>query len=139
MEERFRPPKRISEPERYRLLGRLRDLLRRYPSIRFAYVFGSFAREEPFRDVDVAIHSTELDPLRELPVMRYELRRETGQRIDLVLLDRVPIALQHAVFREGVLLFCRHARTRAQFIEKVSRRYITFKHFRNLFAESLRG
>lgn len=92
----------------------LRDALARHPEIRWAYLFGSCARAEPFYDVDVAVM---LSPAARGAVAlgRIVHRAEAAARsvpVDVVDLAAVAPALAGRVVREGRLLVDREPETR---------------------------
>jgi predicted nucleotidyltransferase len=92
----------------------LRDALALHPEIRWAYLFGSCARAEPFRDIDVAVM---LSPGARGAVALGKIvnRAETAARgvpVDVVDLAAVAPALAGRVVREGRLLVDREREAR---------------------------
>jgi predicted nucleotidyltransferase len=92
----------------------LRGALALHPEIRWAYLFGSCARAEPFRDVDVAVM---LAPSARGAVALGKIvnRAENaapGVPVDVVELSAVAPTLAGRVVREGRLLVDREPETR---------------------------
>src|SRR5262249_51661876 len=58
-EPRFIKPVSLGPEDRQRIAQRVRSLLASAEDIVFAYIYGSFARGEPMRDLDVALYTTE--------------------------------------------------------------------------------
>lgn len=93
-------------------LERLKELLATFPKVKFALLFGSYARGKafPFSDLDIAILFDEEPELLELGKMTATLEKETGLEVDILplnsLYERDP-ALAYEVITTGKLLFCR--------------------------------
>ena len=89
-------------------LERLAEVVRGFPDVRLAAVFGSAARGEagPRSDVDLGLL---LDPdTREARLgVEAALRRAMDRDIDLVYLDTAPPQLRFEIARDGVLLHAR--------------------------------
>jgi hypothetical protein len=132
-DRRFAPPVDLSPESRQQIQQQARGLLLDYQDIVFAYAYGSFARGEPCRDLDVALYVTDAFhapcPLELAGI----LQDSVGLEVDVILLNHAPIALQFAVFRDGQLLFSRHDELRMTLIERAGHRYWDYAHFRDLF------
>lgn len=93
------------------LVDGLAARLTREDDVLAAYVFGSRARGTagPRSDVDVAVLlDGEADPAdRDLA-----LRAVLGDEVDLVILNKAPVALAYRVVSEGVLVLSRDERVR---------------------------
>src|SRR5215510_6743246 len=132
-EPRFIRPVSLCPEEQQRIAQRVRSILASSEDIVFAYIYGSFARGEPVRDLDVALYTTEdKDFLFAMDVAAL-LRRETGFEVDVTVMNHAPVALQFAILREGLLLFSKDEALRTALIERVSRQYREYTHFRDLF------
>src|SRR5215211_400056 len=104
-EPRFRKPVSLCPEDRQRMAQRLRSTLVSSADIVFTYIYGSFARGEPVRDLDVALYTTEdKDFLFAIDVAAL-LRRDTGFEVDITVMNHAPAALQFAILRDGLLLF----------------------------------
>ena len=132
-EPRFIRPVPLHPEQRQRIVQRLRDLLVSFEDIVFAYIYGSFARGEPVRDLDVALYTTEEKDFLFAADIAAMLRRETGFEVDIVVMNHTPVALQFAILRDGLLLFSKDEALRTALIDRVSRQYREYAHFRDLF------
>lgn len=96
------------------LEARLREALAAEPKVRWAYLFGSAGRREPFRDLDVAVMlaPTARGPL---PIGRIvnRIHAITGGEIDVVDLESAAPALLGRIVREGRLLADREPEARS--------------------------
>ncbi|KYH31614.1 type VII toxin-antitoxin system MntA family adenylyltransferase antitoxin [Neomoorella mulderi] len=116
------------------LAERLREALIKREEIKFAYLFGSYARGKAHKlsDVDVAIY---LDEKRIPPSGPYgyrsdlliTMRQQLRQPLDLVILNEAPLVLRFRVIRDGKILFCRDSRARIRFHEKTLCAYLDFQ------------
>jgi predicted nucleotidyltransferase len=119
------PPERSSE------LGtapkRLSGALARDPAVRWAYLFGSAARGEPFRDLDIGVV---LDPELGRGAVRYGLLIAALEQavpeflVDVVDLSAASPALQAAAVRQGRVLLDRESAARKAWEIDVARRWL---------------
>ena len=132
-EPRFIRPVPLRPEQRQKIVQCLRAILASYEDIVFAYIYGSFARGEPVRDLDVALYTTEGKDCLFAADIAARLRRETGFEVDVTVMNHTPVALQFAILRDGLLLFSNDEALRTALIERVSRQYREYAHFRDLF------
>jgi predicted nucleotidyltransferase len=132
-EPRFLKPVSLCPEDRQRIAESVRSLLASSEDIIFAYIYGSFARGEPVRDLDVALYTTEEKDFLFAVDVAALLRRETGCEVDVTVMNHAPVALQFAILRDGLLLFSKDEARRTALIERVSRQYREYTHFRDLF------
>jgi predicted nucleotidyltransferase len=88
------------DDERARVAAVLDANLAARPEIRFACLHGSFARGEPYRDIDVAVwvDSTRVPPearVRYMLDLAIDLEAALGQRVDLQILNDAPLAFRY--------------------------------------------
>jgi hypothetical protein len=79
------------------------------------------------RDLDVALYTTEGKDFL------FATDRDTGFEVDVTVMNHAPVALQFAILRDGLLLFSKDEALRMALIERVSRQYREYTHFRDLF------
>jgi predicted nucleotidyltransferase len=122
--------------------GILRTLLEKRPEISFAYIHGSFARGEDFRDIDVAVYLKELSdsPLRHELALEAELMEAVGRYlIDIRVLNGAPVSFAYHVFKEGNVLIARDDDERSDFQEAVLARYFDFAPYRAEYLKETLG
>ncbi len=132
-EKRFLKPQHLDAAKREQLLALVREELLRRPEILFAYVHGSFVKEKEFRDIDVGIYLTAPQGVLFDADLSHELSRLAEVEVDVKAIQAAPLPFQMAVVRDGMLLFSRDDELRTDFIERVSKKYPEYAHFRNLF------
>ncbi len=133
-EERFCEPKFITPQEREKITKMIKGYLSKRKEVLFAYLYGSFIRKEPFRDIDIALFMKQ--PLKNyLEIesdLSYELTIITGYKVEVKIINSAPVALQMAVLRECGLLTSRDDDKRTDFIQNVSKRYIEYSYLREM-------
>jgi predicted nucleotidyltransferase len=136
-EKRFLPKRGAPPEERERLTQLLKDRLARDPDVLFAYLHGSFAAGEAFRDIDIGVFVGKKKDLSYESCLSYELSTALGQEVEVRVINDAPVAFQMAVLTGGTLLVSRDDAARVEFIESVGRRYREYAHFRNIFREAV--
>jgi predicted nucleotidyltransferase len=132
-EPRFIKPVSLCSEDRQKIAESVRSILASSEDIVFAYIYGSFARGESVRDLDVALYTTEDKDFLFAIDIAVLLRRDTGFEVDVTVMNHAPVALQFAILRDGVLLLSKDEALRTALIERVSRQYREYTHFRDLF------
>jgi hypothetical protein len=118
----------VDSGSRERVLARLAHVLGEDPRVDFAFVFGSFAEDRPFHDVDVGVHiqSDRGDgaPVADHAVAALEerLAAATGFAVDLVVLNGRPATFLFHVYRGRVILARSEARLTSE-LEQTMRTY----------------
>ena len=133
LERRFVKPVLLCPEEQQRITQTVRETLLSHEHLVFAYVYGSFARGEPWRDLDVALYTREAQETFIALDLAVALQEATGFDADVTVMNKAPVALQFAIFRDGQLLFSRDEALRTTRLEKVARQYRDYAHFRNMF------
>ncbi len=111
--------------------------LRTRPEVKFAYLFGSVARNEDNRlsDVDIAIF---IDPSFNQEFFPYGYKAKIitdlmqvlkTNDIDLVILNESPCLLRHRVIRDGIVIYARNDEERLAFHVKTVDEYLDLKQF----------
>jgi uncharacterized protein len=119
----------------------IKHTLENISAVKFAYLFGSYARGAagPLSDVDIAVcidnrfdfFSFRLRLLEELS------RQLKGQSCDLVVLNNAPLVLQYEIIRDGKVLKEDKPR-RVQFEVRVLRQYLDTVHIRSVHISSVK-
>jgi predicted nucleotidyltransferase len=134
-EKRFLPKQRLDAETRESLSGKLKQALFSHQRIIFAYIFGSFIREEAFRDIDLAIFINGETGFELESDLSMQLSEAVGFDVEVRALNDAPLSFQMAVLRAGKVLFSHDENERTDFIERTGQKYREVIHFRNLFLE----
>lgn len=95
----------LSPEEKERVLQRLTGVLGRHDEIKLAVVYGSFLKDYPFRDIDVALYiAPAADPLNYKISLEVELEDSIGYPVDVAVLNDAPPWFVKKVLREGRVL-----------------------------------
>lgn len=128
------PKKRsIDEAGRNSILKSVAEFLAdRYPEILAAYIFGSFARGQTFRDLDIAVilATSPAEPLKFELTLEGDLEQSVHIPVDMRVLNQAPQPFQYSVIREGKLILDRNPNRRAAFEGNVVKQYLDFSRFR---------
>jgi predicted nucleotidyltransferase len=119
--------------DKEKLLKVLKEVLAKDERVIFAYVYGSFVKEQSFRDIDIGIYvkNSEENPLVVSPDIKTQLsrvvRREntefTADQFDVQIVNHAPFTFLKRVFKEGILLVDRDPELRTDLVEYVSSKY----------------
>jgi predicted nucleotidyltransferase len=90
--------------------------------VEFAYVYGSFLGDGPFRDIDVAIWAAPIADSRLDLDLAVQLTRACQYPVDVRCVNHAPVAFLFHVFR-GEALLVRDERRLADLIERTARTY----------------
>ena len=132
-EKRFLSKYKLSNSEKKLILDKIIEILSSRKEIIFSYVYGSFIKEESFRDIDIAIYVGEDKGFIFESTLSMELTEAVKLPVETRILNSAPVSFQINVIKEGKLLFSKDEKKRTDFIENVSRKYREYVHFRNIF------
>lgn len=124
----------VTDLDRERIVGQLRQCLAGREDILLGYLYGSFLRHDGFHDIDIGLLvSGEREPyesykyamgiasdLERCIIPRYE--------IDLRILNDAPVEFQYEVVRTGYLLVARDESTRIAFEAGVIAQFLDLKY-----------
>ena len=115
------------------ILVSLKDFFRHAPMVKFAYIFGSRARDDAgvLSDIDIAVYlDRRLDAFRYRLTLMEELARALkGADFDLVTLNDAPLTLQYEIIRDGKVLK-EDKKRRVDFETRVLSRYLDTAYLR---------
>src|SRR3990170_1323567 len=128
----------LSKEEKLKIEETLRNALEKHSEISFAYLHGSFVKNDGFKDIDVAVYVKEMP----LFLLQYELSLETefmeriGRYIvDVRILNSSPLSFRFNVIRDGMVLLVRDDDERIEFQEATLRDYLDFAYYRSLYVK----
>jgi hypothetical protein len=132
-ERRFLPEHELDIESRETIINKITEIILLQNDILFAYAYGSFIRNEPFRDIDIAVYTKGDKGFIFESSLSVELSDVVKFEVEVKILNTAPVAFQMSVIREGRMLFSKDEKLRTNFIEEIGRRYIEYSHFRNIF------
>lgn len=117
---------KLNQQEKANIENGIKSILEGNGEILFAYIYGSFACQSTFRDIDVAlfIEEIEKEKITDYIIMTsIELEKVVGFPIDVRCLNHAPIDFQYNVV-SGKVLLSRSEEVRVSFVERVVSRYL---------------
>jgi predicted nucleotidyltransferase len=118
------------------IISEIVKALKSHQEISFAYLHGSFAKGNNFKDIDIALY------LKSLPssLLDYELKMETelsavtgGYIVDVRILNVSPLSFRYNVVKDGLILFAQDDDERSNFQEITMSMYFDFEPYRKLY------
>jgi len=132
----------IAHDDRERVLIAIKGALEERPEISFAYVHGSFLKDEGFGDIDLALYLKDIpgSPLQYELAMETDIMKVAGKYlIDVRLLNAAPLSFRYNVLKEGKSLVVRNDDERAGFIEATLADYFDFAPYRAQYLKETLG
>lgn len=121
---------------------KIAELLKSNQNIKFAYIFGSFAKEESRfgSDLDIAVLFEQEPDLLSIGQLIVELEEVVDFNVDLIslnnLFDKNP-KLAYSVIADGILLFSTDHKLLNQYKTITYLKYLDFKPVTDLFTSKL--
>ena len=116
----------LSQAKRQQFGRRLAELLRDRDEIVFAYLYGSFAENLPFHDIDLGIYTLGIKQEESTSyslALSQGLSKEVQIPVDVRVLNSAPVLFVYHVIR-GHLIFDRNEELRAHMVEQVVQKYL---------------
>jgi len=119
----------LNQNQRERLMGQLKDILRGYPEVAFAYLYGSFVENLPLHDIDVGVYLTGIGQQESTPyslTLSQTLSREVQAPVDVRVLNFAPVPFVYQVIR-GILISDKNEELHVHVVEETVRKYLDLK------------
>ena len=138
----------IDSKNRKALIKKIKTFFKDNKIISFAYIHGSFVKNSPFKDIDIAIYIEELSFDKLKSPLKFELNLETlleeylsesGFKIpvDIRILNYAPLSFQYSVIRDGLPLIVRHIKKKDDFELLTLVKYFDFAPFRKEYMKEV--
>ena len=117
------------QEEKDKIRSRLAELLQDHKEVIFAYVFGSFAEEGIFQDIDLGIFVSgisEKDSISYMLDLAQRLSAEVRLPVDVRVLNFAAVTFLYHVI-QGDLVVDNDEEIRSRFVEGVMRKYLDVK------------
>jgi len=132
--------KEINQQDKQSLFKKMNSKLNETESIVFAYIFGSYARDEKFSDVDVGVFINEDyagDHLSFELSLERELESLTRLPIDVRIINKAPLSFIYHVIKEGILVVDKDVSKRADFEGMIFKKYFDFSYYRKQYLKEV--
>jgi predicted nucleotidyltransferase len=134
--------RRLSPKEKEILTERISDILKAKDYIVFAYIFGSFASEDGFKDVDIAVFTSSVESESPLK-LELTLEGEIGHAIhipaDIRIINDAPVSFIYNVLKGGIVIVDNNKFLRSDFEGLVYKKYFDFQHLRNEYLREIKN
>jgi hypothetical protein len=134
----------MDQEQKDSLISRITDLLLRQESVLFSYLYGSFLRAGPFRDIDVAAYADPAAFKNTGEMFSYGLSLAakvdlavSGVTVDLRLLNLAPTPFKFSVITRGKVIFTKEEQKRIDFEVRTRSLYFDFLPHLKLHHRSL--
>ena len=95
----------IDPEEKKKIIDKLKKILEWSRGVLLAVIYGSFLKDYPFRDIDIALYTDpSVDPLNYKLVLEKELSEKIGYPVDVKILNHAPAWFTLEVFESGRIL-----------------------------------
>ncbi len=125
------------------LLKTLKEAMQGEEDVLFAYLYGSYAYGDVHSesDIDVAVYLTLSDMKeyleKEKRILSALIDKIHTDRIDLRILNVLPLLLQYRVLKEGIPIFTKEEQERIDFETRVMNRFFELKPYLDEYREML--
>lgn len=114
------------EMEKGKIITVIKDCLSKRKEVVFAYLHGSFAEGERFRDIDIAVYLDKPEGIEYELDQSILLERIIKMPVDVKILNSAPLAFRYHATK-GLLILSRNDELREEFIERTWDEYLDFK------------
>ena len=118
-------------------INKCKDILIKYEDIIFAYIFGSYAKDNIRKDsdIDIAIYLKDsIDTYRYLD-MKMKLSEAIRREVDLVILNDATPMLKYEIYKNNILLFTKDKSIENKYKVKTLFEYNDMKRYLDLSYE----
>lgn len=132
--------KQISQQEKQMIIEKISSRFRKRKNITFAYIFGSFVRDEKFSDIDIGVFVSK-ESSRESLNFEFDLEEEiqsfTHVPVDVRIINHAPLSFVYHVIKEGILIKDKDASKRADFEGMIFKKYLDFAFYRKQYLKEV--
>ena len=120
--------------------NKIKNFLQSKPEIVFAFIFGSFIKNETYHDIDIAVYLNNNFDKHDLEKFPYgyesffisELTILVKENVDFVVMNNADITLQQRIINKGILLFSKDERVRISYENFIRKLYIDSENIRRI-------
>jgi predicted nucleotidyltransferase len=132
--------RRLSSTEKKGITRTISDILMEKEYIHFAYIFGSFASEELFEDIDVGIFISG-ERIRARIKLELETENELEDTIhipvDVRIINNAPLSFVYNILKSGIVIVDKDKSLRADFEGLTYKKYFDFQHLRREYLREI--
>jgi len=132
--------KYLSQKEKDILIGRISSVLQQNEYILFAYIYGSFASNKEFNDIDVGIFISDENmksPLQMELDMEGELEDKIKTPVDVRIINHAPLSFIYNVLKSGFVAVDKDISLRSDFEGLIFKKYFDFQYLRKEYLREI--
>jgi len=132
--------KYLSQKEKDILIGRIFSVLQQNEYILFAYIYGSFASNKEFNDIDVGIFISDENmksPLQMELDMEGELEDKIKTPVDVRIINHAPLSFIYNVLKSGFVAVDKDISLRSDFEGLIFKKYFDFQYLRKEYLREI--
>jgi len=132
--------KQISKKEKQLIIERISSQLNKRKQIIFAYIFGTFAQDEKFADIDIGVFVREENSIKSLNFefnLEEEIKTFTHLLPDVRIINQAPISFLYQVIKKGILIIDKDTARRADFEGMIFKKYLDFAFYRKQYLKEV--
>lgn len=130
----------LEKSKRDQVIGEITALLSTEKKVVFAYLHGSFKQGLSFRDIDLAVFTTDNLPKKHLDyelMLEEKIEHKIKLPIDLKVLNNAPPTFCYMVIKKGQVLLVRDDSKRVDFEVSTLKQYFDILPFRQRYLKEL--
>jgi len=132
--------RRLSTKEKGVLAEKISGILKGKGYILFAYIFGSFASEDDFKDIDIGVFTSgeeSRSPLKLELKLEGEIEDVIHIPVDIRIINNAPPYFIYNVLKGGIVIVDKDRSLRSDFEGLVYKKYFDFQHLRNEYLREI--
>lgn len=132
--------KYLSQKEKDILIGRIFSVLQQNEYILFAYIYGSFASNKEFNDIDVGIFISDENmksPLQMELDLEGELEDKIKTPVDVRIINHAPLSFIYNVLKSGFVAVDKDISLRSDFEGLIFKKYFDFQYLRKEYLREI--
>jgi predicted nucleotidyltransferase len=132
--------KYLSQKEKDILIGRIFSVLQQNEYILFAYIYGSFASNKEFNDIDVGIFISDENmksPLQMELDLEGELEDKIKTPVDVRIINHAPLSFIYNVLKSGFVAVDKDISFRSDFEGLIFKKYFDFQYLRREYLREI--
>lgn len=134
------PKKSISKEEKEIIIEKISNILKTGKYIIFSYIFGSFAKQDNFQDIDIGIYVSnigDISPLKFELEIEAELEEIIHISTEVRIINHAPLSFIYNILMGGILVVDKDKSLRADFEGLIYKKYFDFRHLRTEYLKEI--
>lgn len=118
--------RKMKKRQKMEILKKIVSIIKDKEEILFAYVFGSFVKDEEFSDIDIGVYLRNSADMEKEFALENEMEETLKIPVDVRIINNAPISFIYNVLRDKMLI--KNDEKRADFEGQILKRYFDYVH-----------